>query len=399
MKTTLFLALILLSAKLYAQDNIKFFEGSLAELKAEAKKQNKPVFIDCFTTWCGPCKMLATKIFTDKAVADFYNKNFICYELDMEKGEGLDFAMEYKVKSYPTLIYLNSDWQMLYRNSGVGKAAFFLNEGKRAADPERNAVALMAKYKNGQKDTAFLKQFALTYTNIDEDLTENVLKMYWKQVPLEKIVEPGIWEVFSAAENDIHSKAFSYVAKHRTEFYAKYDTTYVEDILASRGDAAMSKAAEIKDEILFADGRKIITESKAAWAKENLPYLDMNYYSKMDLWNEFVVTANKEIEKEGKTANVYNTVAWMIFKATDEKKPMQQARLYAELSLKADRNYYNLDTYANILNKQGEKADAIKAAQEAIKLADAAHQDSTPTRELLSKLTGKQEVDPAGEKK
>jgi thiol-disulfide isomerase/thioredoxin len=398
MKRALFLTLILLATRVCAQDNIKFFEGTLAELKAEAKKQNKPVFIDCFTTWCGPCKMLATKVFTDKTVADFYNKNFISYELDMEKGEGLDFAKEYKVKSYPTLIYFNTDGQILYRNSGAGSAAFFLNEGKRAADPERNAVALMAKYKNGQKDTAFLKQFALTYASIDEDMTENVLKMYWKQVPLEKMDEPGIWEVFSAAENDIHSRAFSYVAKHRTQFYAKYDTTYVENILASRGDAAMTKAAEIKDEILFADGRKIITESKATWAKENLSYLDMNYYSKMDMWNEFVVAANKEIEKEGKTAGVYNNIAWMIFQATDEKKPMQQARLYAELSLKADRGYYNLDTYANILNKQGEKAEAIKAAQEAIKLADAAHQDSTPTKKLLDKMMGG-DVNPAGEKK
>lgn len=399
MKRVLLLALVLLGTKLYAQDNIKFFEGSLAELKAEAKKQNKPVFIDCFTTWCGPCKMLAAKVFTDKTVADFYNDHFISYELDMEKGEGRDFAKEYKVTGYPTLIYMNPDGQILYRNMGASTAGYFLGEGKRAADPELNAVALMAKYKNGQKDTAFLRQFALTYASIDEELTESALKTYWKSVSGDQFLDKANWELLERAESDIHSKAFQYLVKHKDKFISRYDTSNVEYTIIGKAQQAISKAADTKDEILYADSHKMLAESKLPWIKENLPYMEMNYYCKMDMWNEFVATANKEVDKQGKTAEAYNNIAWMIFQATDKKEPIRQARLYAELSLKADRSYYNLDTYANILNKQGEKADAIKAAQEAIKLADAAHQDSTPTKELLNKLTGGQDVNPAGEKK
>lgn len=399
MKRNLALVLILLCSKLYAQDNgIKFFEGSLAELKAEAKKQNKPVFIDCFTTWCGPCKMLSTKIFTDPKVAEFYNKNFVNYELDMEKGEGRDFAKEYKITGYPTLIYLNNDWQILYRNMGASDAGYFLSEGKRASDPETNAVGLMVKYKNGQKDTAFLRQFALTYSSIDPKLTETVLKSYWKAVPEDQVIEPQNWMILCRAESDIHSKGFQYLLKHKSQFLDRYDTGMVKAVIAERGLNAMDAATETKDEILYADGRKLVADSKVAWAVDNLPYRDMAYYSKMDMWKQFVETANKEIEKEGKTAQSYNNIAWMIFQATDQKKPMQQARAYAEASLRAGKDYYNLDTYANILYKQGEKDEAIKAAQEAIKLADSAHQDSTPTKELLDKINGKS-VNPAGEKK
>lgn len=398
MKRSLFFALMLLSARLYAQDNIKFFEGTLAELKAEAKKQNKPVFIDCFTTWCGPCKMLATKVFTDKAVADFYNKNFISYELDMEKGEGLAFAKEYKVTGYPTLIYINPEGQILYRNIGAGSAEYFLSEGKRAADPELNAVALMAKYKNGQNDTAFLRQFALTYASIDEDQAESALKTYWKSVSGDQFLDKSNWELIERAETDIHSRAFQYLVKHKDKFIARYDTDNVEYTIIGKAQHAISKAADIKDEILYADSHKLLAASNLPWVKANLPYNEMNYYGKMDMWNEFVATANKEIDKEGKTAETYNNIAWMIFQMTDKKEPMRQARLYAELSLKADRSFYNLDTYANILYKQGEKADAIKAAEEAIKLADAAKQNCDATKKLLDKMTGK-DVDPAGEKK
>ena len=71
---------------------IKFFEGSWEEVLAEAKKQNKPVFVDAYTSWCGPCKWMAKNIFTLESIGEFFNKNFVNYKFNMEKGEGPAFA-------------------------------------------------------------------------------------------------------------------------------------------------------------------------------------------------------------------------------------------------------------------------------------------------------------------
>ena len=70
----------------------------------EAKKHNRLVFLDAYTSWCGPCKLLKKNTFTDKAVGDFFNTNFINVTEDMEKGIGLRLAEQYKVSAYPTLI-------------------------------------------------------------------------------------------------------------------------------------------------------------------------------------------------------------------------------------------------------------------------------------------------------
>ena len=84
--------------------SINFFHGTYKQALAEAKKQNKLVFIDAYASWCGPCKLLAQNTFTDKNVGEYFNEHFINLSIDMEKGEGVEIAAKYKVTHYPTLI-------------------------------------------------------------------------------------------------------------------------------------------------------------------------------------------------------------------------------------------------------------------------------------------------------
>src|ERR1035437_6827779 len=86
----------------YAQEEkgIHFESGTLTQLLIKAKKEHKLVFIDGYTTWCGPCKRMAKNIFPNDTVALFYNSHFICAEFDMEKGEGIELAKKYEVKCY-----------------------------------------------------------------------------------------------------------------------------------------------------------------------------------------------------------------------------------------------------------------------------------------------------------
>lgn len=43
----------------YSQNkNINFELGTFEEALAKANKENKLLFVDCYTTWCGPCKQM-----------------------------------------------------------------------------------------------------------------------------------------------------------------------------------------------------------------------------------------------------------------------------------------------------------------------------------------------------
>lgn len=92
------------------------------------------IFVDAYTTWCGPCKWMAKNTFTDKSVGEFYNENFVNYKFDMEKGEGTAFANEFSVNAYPTLLYFHADGTVAHRTEGSEDASSFLESGKSIAN-------------------------------------------------------------------------------------------------------------------------------------------------------------------------------------------------------------------------------------------------------------------------
>ena len=133
MKKIFFNTLLVSTFQLLATaQGIEFFKGTWAQALEKAKQENKPVFVDAYTVWCGPCKYMAANVFTVDSVGEYYNKNFINYKFDMEKGEGPDFASKYRVTAYPTLLYLTSDGKVLHRVMGAKQPEGFLNEGRKA---------------------------------------------------------------------------------------------------------------------------------------------------------------------------------------------------------------------------------------------------------------------------
>ena len=65
------------AALMAQQGGMKFTERAWSDLLAKAKASDQIIFMDAYTTWCGPCKMMSKKVFTDKEVGDYYNTNFM----------------------------------------------------------------------------------------------------------------------------------------------------------------------------------------------------------------------------------------------------------------------------------------------------------------------------------
>ena len=107
---------IFLMLPVFAQTN--FQELGLEKALEKAKGEGKMVFIDCYTSWCGPCKIMAKEVLPLKEVGNFLNERFVCVKYDMEQGEGPEIAKKYRVDAYPTFLLLNADGSLI--NSIVG---------------------------------------------------------------------------------------------------------------------------------------------------------------------------------------------------------------------------------------------------------------------------------------
>ena len=94
---------LLCSLVISAQTN--FQELSLEKAREQARAENKPIFLDCYTSWCGPCKMMANDVFTLEAAGNYFNKNFVCVKIDMAKEAGFSHFAFYK-KREPRMLRL-----------------------------------------------------------------------------------------------------------------------------------------------------------------------------------------------------------------------------------------------------------------------------------------------------
>ncbi|MEN2992202.1 MAG: thioredoxin family protein [Bacteroidia bacterium] len=117
----------LLGGLLFSQgDKIAFFQGDWEALLEEAKKQHRPVFVDFYTTWCGPCKMLERYTFSDASVAAYVQANYLAYRVDCERGKGPMLANAFHVRAYPTIVFLSPEGKEMGRQVGFVDAATFL---------------------------------------------------------------------------------------------------------------------------------------------------------------------------------------------------------------------------------------------------------------------------------
>ena len=109
---------------------------SVEEAVKAQTKEPRPIMIDVFTQWCGPCKMMSKQTFEDPRVAEYLNKNYYCVKFDAEGPDSVsfngmvfknptykpntpgrngvhEFAQYLQVSAYPTLIFLDRKAQYL----------------------------------------------------------------------------------------------------------------------------------------------------------------------------------------------------------------------------------------------------------------------------------------------
>ena len=79
----------------------------------ELIQSEKPILVDFFATWCGPCKMLSPIL---KDVKDQLGDQISIIKIDVDKNQQI--AAQYQIRGVPTMILFQKG-QQLWRQSGV----------------------------------------------------------------------------------------------------------------------------------------------------------------------------------------------------------------------------------------------------------------------------------------
>ena len=407
-----------------SKKNLVNFEDQLSwhEILQKAKKESKCIFLDCYTTWCGPCKRMDAEVYTDSSVAVALNKDFINVKMQMDKTaadnkavkaryKDLDFiAKNYDIVGYPTLIFFNPNGEIAVKHTGylrskklIDSAATSKLAGRVFYDAEKELKLAIIKYQQGQEDLGKLQHLIdmangaqkkevedslkQTYLNIVRDLEDK--KIYQQRVltvigntklkendPLLRLFYPD-----GTKADAIAGQGFSRFVIDR---YIR--KTYFEKTIHSKNSSLESLDSigqDIASKFSSPYVKRGVLAAKLQWASLRLKdELVLAYF--IEMLNSFgpesmsIYGYRRSSEysfsmAEQIVAISMNAICWeLIFLNPSSNEVLDWGiNEMKKIVIQGKRdsalwNGYTFDTYANLLYKRGNVNDAIHYQKEAI---------------------------------
>ncbi len=264
MKKIVIASLLFAASSLVAPAQTEFRHISFDEALAAAKQEKKLVFIDFFTTWCGPCRMMANKVFPEKLVGDYMNANFIPLKLDAEK-EGLELSKRFGVKAYPTFVLIDAEGKEVGKVTGMMDGPVFIEKLKAALDPEQNPARIKARYESGERTPKVVNNYAMALLQSrKEDEGFKVINDYYDSLSVADRLKEENAFLFKVYTVDLESDRARFMQEHLNEFpeavrkdvltvlgslYNQELSTYFSGYMYREGKYDPAKFADLKSKI------------------------------------------------------------------------------------------------------------------------------------------------------
>ena len=367
-----------------ADDGIKFFKGSFDDAKALAKKEGKVIFMDAYTTWCGPCKMMTSKVFPQKEVGDFYNRNFINIKVDMEKGEGLEIRRQYKVSAYPTLLFIDHTGEVVYETRGARDAKGLIALGKKALLPDQSAlVELTEKWNSGEREAGFIQEYIKTRAALGEDY-EEAFESLMNTWSIEDKLEVKNAAFIKDHTKGINSPGVAFMLEYADYYNETFDEGVLTQALANIAKNAASEATLSKDLGALKEVASFLKKNKIGSYDEDGALMMATYYGKTEDWANYDKYITKYIKKyKSDDDEALREVAWNYYMKFDDVKKLSKAEQWASDAVELNNSYENHLTESYLLYKLGDYSAAQDAVEYALILAGEEGSKKTKNAKIL----------------
>jgi len=375
------------------------FEHGLSwqEVLQKAQKENKYVFVDCYATWCGPCKWMDKEIYPVDSVGTFMNEKFISIRVQMDTTRQDNdetrqwyaiahiFEVKYHFGAYPSYLFFSPDGQAVHKDVGGRDIKDFLSMVKAALDPQQQYYTLLTGYRKGGLIYTLMPVLANAARRVGQDsLAKQVSRDYIHHY-LETLPEAQLW----TRENILFIKQYSSFVNVNDKIFQSYyqgrviidsvmhdehfsdgliNEILYRDEVRSRVDKALTVNAEPNWHHL---GKAISKHYDEFYAKKNVLQGRVEYYKAKQKWNKYIEYFIQEQEMNGIEARKpskdasfdLNNAAFEVFEYSNNRRELRKALSWINNALTMTNTSYpkaeEMDTKANLLYKLGKRLEAL----------------------------------------
>ena len=211
---------VLLLGALPVQSQVVFEETGIKAVFQKAREENKLVFMDCYTSWCGPCKKMLKEVFSRKDIGEYMNTRFVNYKQDMEQEEGKELAGKYGVEVYPTFFILDAAGEVRHKMVGGMTAGEFLKQVQLGSG-ENSLFAFNHRYRQGERNPQFMIEYIglLSDAYMKDDM-QKVLHEYWETLDDRSKSSATTWPLVKRFVREMKSPEYLYLLEHKSDFEA-----------------------------------------------------------------------------------------------------------------------------------------------------------------------------------
>lgn len=373
-------ALIALMIQSGFGQGMTFETGNWASILKKAKKEKKLIYLDAYTSWCGPCKMMKKNVFPDATVGEYFNVHFVNAQIDMEKGEGPGLAQKYNVRAYPSHLFIDSNGNLVHMGLGYRDPSGFIELGQQANDPDQQFASLKKKYEGGNRDDKLMANYMKLLAEMQDPSGDAVATEYFKsQTDLTTPENARLLIEFAIKPS---SPNHHLVLENKELLTRQMGTDFLNELAYNYFVPNFRKGVSQEEAIAKISG---IYPDKA----DILSFYTTQYYTRskkdMKAYEETLFHYLTPENLDQFSSSELNSYAWYVFESTEGADKAKAAIPWAEASVAKNSEYANNDTLAWLYYKAGDIEKAKEIAKKAIALGKAAGEDTSSTEELLQK--------------
>ncbi len=349
---------------------IEFYHGTWEEALMKAKEEDKIIFVDAYTTWCGPCKRMASSTFPDPEVGNLFNQHFLSLKIDMEKEMGLEFRKKFPVSAYPTLYFIDFDEEVVKKTVGAKTPVDLIAMGESIISKYDKSSKYEAAYEEGDRSYKLVYDYVAALNKAGKPSIKIANDYLAEQADI--TTEENLKFILEAA-SQVDCQCFDLFEEYKVQISKYVDKEAINAKVRSACDNTVKRAIEFESPDLI--------DLATAAMKRHMPGEADRFYAESEIHYALALHSLSDIDK---SVNQYvkkylkNDPEGLYLLAKDLDKFASDnpncRNLALELSQRAatDKNATTVyvTTYAQLVYKEKGKEQAIKILDEALLKSD-----------------------------